>query len=80
MKTYYFDGLLMWWAGLTGPIIPPGKYNIKLSSGEEIDSADFDILLDPRTEGNLEDRAAQFEFLLGIRNKVDETHAARQRV
>ena len=36
----------------------------------------FKILQDPRMEGSVEDRIAQFNFLLDIRNKLDETHDA----
>lgn len=75
-----FEGMLMWWGTLQGPKAPPGIYTARLISenGDSVDSADvnFEILLDPRTEGTAEDRQAQFAFLLEIRNKLDETHDA----
>lgn len=71
-----FDGLLMWWGTLAGPQAPPGMYTARLIAGEDSVEVPFEILLDPNTEGGVEDRQAQFAFLLEVRNKVDETHDA----
>ncbi|NQY68330.1 MAG: glycosyl hydrolase, partial [Flavobacteriales bacterium] len=75
-KADKFDGLLMWWGTLNGPAAPPGQYTVELKIEDETVKTQFEILLDPRSEGTPEDRQAQFEFLLGIRNKLDETHDA----
>jgi hypothetical protein len=75
-KADEFDGLLMWWGTLNGPKVPPGEYTARLVVGEDSLETTIEVLLDPRTEGTAEDRQAQFEFLLDIRNKVDETHDA----
>lgn len=75
-KADKFDGLLMWWGTLEGPTAPPGNYTARLIVGEDSVETNFEILLDPRSEGTAEDRQAQFDFLLEIRNKLDETHDA----
>ncbi|MDX2360752.1 MAG: glycosyl hydrolase [Crocinitomicaceae bacterium] len=75
-KADEFEGLLMWWGTLSGPEAPPGDYTAELIQGEDTVEVSFEILLDPRMEGTEEDRQAQFNFLLEIRNKVDETHDA----
>jgi photosystem II stability/assembly factor-like uncharacterized protein len=75
-KADEFDGLLMWWGTLNGPAAPPGQYTAELKIEDKTVKTQFDILLDPRSEGTAEDRQVQFEFLLGIRNKLDETHDA----
>jgi photosystem II stability/assembly factor-like uncharacterized protein len=75
-KADKFDGLLMWWGTLNGPSAPPGQYIAELKIEDKIVKTQFEILLDPRSEGTAEDRQVQFEFLLGIRNKLDETHDA----
>ena len=75
-KADKFDGLLMWWGTLEGPTAPPGNYKARLIVGEDSVETNFEILLDPRSEGTAEDRQAQFDFLLEIRNKLDETHDA----
>ena len=71
-----FEGLLMWWGTLSGPVGPPGVYGLELVVDTDTLATAFDILLDPRTEGNEADRKAQFEFLKSVRDKVDETHDA----
>ncbi|MFT6502796.1 MAG: photosystem II stability/assembly factor-like uncharacterized protein [Crocinitomicaceae bacterium] len=75
-KADRFDGLLMWWGTLNGPAAPPGQYTAELKIEDKTVKTQFEILLDPRSEGTAEDRQVQFEFLLGIRNKLDETHDA----
>jgi hypothetical protein len=75
-KADEFDGLLMWWGTLRGPKAPPGTYTARLIAGQDSMDVAFKILLDPRSEGTVEDRQAQFEYLLEIRNKLDETHDA----
>lgn len=75
-KADEFDGLLLWWGTLSGPKAPPGQYIFKLVTESDSAEINFEILLDPRTEGTAEDRRAQFEFLLEIRNKLDQTHDA----
>lgn len=75
-KADKFDGLLMWWGTLQGPKAPPGTYTARLINGTDSVETTIEILLDPRSEGTKEDRIAQFEFLLEIRNKLDETHDA----
>jgi len=71
-----FEGLLMWWGSLSGPVGPPGTYELELIVDKDTLATTFDILLDPRTEGSEADRQAQFEFLKSVRDKVDETHDA----
>ena len=75
-KADKFDGLLMWWGTLQGPKSPPGNYIVRLISENDSIEIKFKILQDPRMEGSVEDRIAQFNFLLDIRNKLDETHDA----
>ncbi len=75
-KADEFEGLLLWWGTLSGPKAPPGTYTFKVVTEKDSAEVNFEILLDPRIEGTAEDRRAQFEFLLQIRNKLDETHDA----
>jgi hypothetical protein len=75
-KADKFDGLLMWWGTLNGPQAPPGIYTARLIVDSDSLETPFEILLDPRSEGTAADRQAQFDFLLEIRNKLDDTHDA----
>ncbi|HBE11524.1 MAG TPA: glycosyl hydrolase, partial [Flavobacteriales bacterium] len=71
-----FDGLLMWWGTLNGPVAPPGNYTVELALDRDTLVSSFEVLMDPRAECTREDRISQFEFLKSIRDKVDETHDA----
>lgn len=75
-KADEFDGLLMWWGTLRGPKSPPGTYIARLIVDNDSMDTRFEILLDPRSEGTEADRKAQFDYLLEVRNKLDETHDA----
>lgn len=66
----------MWWGTLNGPKAPPGNYTARLVTESDSAETAIAILLDPRIEGSAKDRQAQFDFLLEVRNKVDETHDA----
>ena len=71
-----FEGLLMWWGTLRGPVVPPGIYSVELTVDDDTLTTAFEIQLDPRSEGTVADRLAQFQFLKSVRDKVDETHDA----
>jgi photosystem II stability/assembly factor-like uncharacterized protein len=71
-----FDGLLMWWGTLNGPVSPPGTYSAQLIVGGDTATTAFEILPDPRTDASVEDLQARFDFLQSVRDKVDETHDA----
>ena len=71
-----FDGLLMWWGTLNGPVSPPGTYTARLVVDGDTTTTTFDILPDPRTDASVEDLQARFDFLKSVRDKVDETHDA----
>ena len=64
----------------TGPMAPPGTYEVRLSVGEQAQSHTFDIVKDPRVSASQEDLDAQFRFLMQIRDKVSDTHRAIMRL
>lgn len=73
-----FEGMLMWWGTLEGPVAPPGDYTVDLFKGSKRYgfSRKFKILMDPRSEGTEKDLQDKFRFLLDIRNTLDATHDA----
>jgi chromosome segregation ATPase len=75
-----FDGLIMWAAGLTGPKSHPGTYYVKLNVGESSMIESFKILKDKRSSSSNEDLKEQFEFLIGIRDKVSEIHTTIKQI
>ena len=61
---------------LAGPAAPPGRYQVRLTVGEQTQTAWFEVLVDPRVTVSPEDSRAQFELLLQIRDKISDVHRA----
>ncbi|MEO0470935.1 MAG: glycosyl hydrolase [Bacteroidota bacterium] len=71
-----FDGMILWWGQTSGPRAVPGEYIVKLTVGEESQQQKFQILADPRSTATAKDLQDQFDFLIGVRDKLTETHQA----
>ena len=69
-----FEGMIMWGGPLRGPKVVPGDYTVKLIVDGKAEEQTFKVLADPRYESSQEDLLAQYEFLLGVRDKLTETH------
>jgi photosystem II stability/assembly factor-like uncharacterized protein len=70
-----FPGMILW-GSLTGPKVRPGKYQVKLTIGEQSEVTTLHVLPDPRSTAKPDDFVAQEQFLLAIRDKLTETHRA----
>jgi hypothetical protein len=79
-SAHTFDGMILWGGGTGGPRARPGNYSARLVVGEDSMSVAFDVLKDPRTSGTEADIAAQFEFLIDVRDKLTETHEAIEEI
>ena len=75
-----FDGLIMWAGSVRGPRAAPGDYAARLVVGGDSVETRFEIRNDPRSTSTVEDLQAQFDFLIGIRDKLTETHVAIRRI
>jgi hypothetical protein len=75
-----FDGLILWGGGTQGPLVAPGIYKTKLTVGDQVQEGEFELVKDPRSSATVEDIRAQFDFLLGVRDKLTETHRAIKRL
>ena len=71
-----FEGMVLWAGGTQGPSAIPGKYQAVLKIGEESLTTEFEILKDPRLSVTDDQYQQQLDFLLGIRDKLTETHKA----
>jgi photosystem II stability/assembly factor-like uncharacterized protein len=65
---------------LTGPLAPPGTYQVQLSDGGQIYTTSFELRKDPRVNATQADFETQFDLLLRIRDKLSETHDAINRL
>jgi hypothetical protein len=65
---------------LTGPLAPPGTYQVQLSVGGQTSTAAFELRQDPRVAATPADFEAQFNLLIRIRDKLSETHDAINRL
>ena len=71
-----FEGLIMWAAGVFGPVVPPGAYSVRLTTGDKSETQSFAVLKDPRSSATQADLDAQYEFLVRVRDKTSEANNA----
>jgi hypothetical protein len=77
-----FEGRIFWAAGNSGPTAVPGRYRVRLAVGDEQQTEEFEIRLDPRLEGSvtLAQLEERFDFALRIRDRVSEANEAVIRI
>jgi photosystem II stability/assembly factor-like uncharacterized protein len=71
-----FSNLIMWAAGITGPVAPPGTYSVRMAVGGETQTHPIRVLKDPRSTASDADLQEQFRLLIQIRDKVSEANNA----
>ena len=75
------QGMILWWASLSGPMALPGNYTVELSKNDKVTLSEaFNILKAPNTEASLSEMKAQFDFINDINAKVTEIHKALKNV
>jgi photosystem II stability/assembly factor-like uncharacterized protein len=72
-----FDGMIMWAAGVQGPMAPPGIYQVRmLVDGTPVGTERFALKKDPRSKATATDLAAQFAFLTQVRDRTTQANDA----
>ncbi len=71
-----FKGMILWAVRTNGPIAIPGEYKVSLSVNGSVQEQSFNIIPDPRSSASQEDLQAQFDFLIGARDKLSEANQA----
>lgn len=72
-----FENLIMWAAGTTGPVAPPGTYGVRLTVNDAAPQTHtFRVRKDPRSTSTDADILAQFNLLIAIRDKTTEANNA----
>jgi photosystem II stability/assembly factor-like uncharacterized protein len=70
-----FPGLIMWAAGVQGPRISPGHYQVRITVDGKTQTQAFEVKADPRLKTTPEDYAKQLSLALQVRDKLSETNA-----
>jgi hypothetical protein len=73
-----FRGMILWAAGVQGPMAPPGTYQVRLAvNGRTVGTERFRLLADPRVKGvAAADYDAQFRFLRRVSSRFSEANDA----
>lgn len=71
-----FDGMILWAGETQGPVIVPGTYAVRITTGGESQTAKFDVVKDPRFTGTQADLTDQFAFLMKIRDTLSVANNA----
>lgn len=71
-----FDGMILWWGSLSGPVAVTGEYQVVLQYRGKSLRQPFRILKNPASEGSEADIQKQFDFVASVHKKLDEAHQA----
>jgi len=71
-----FDGLVLWFANTRGPVVPPGRYAIRLSAAGQTYTDTLRVLKDPRTKATPAELAEQYALASAIRDRTSMAHDA----
>ena len=71
-----FDGMILWWAGVGGPMALPGEYTAVMEYDGKKKERNFKVAKDPRSTATDADLEAQFTFIKEVQDKVSEAHQA----
>ena len=75
-----FAGLIMWAGGVTGPLATPGRYQVRLTVNGRSQTREFRSVPDPRVRTSPADFAAQFAFVIRVRDRLSDANGAVVRI
>ncbi len=71
-----FPGMILWGATTNGPLVPPGRYSVRLTADGKTVSQPITVVRHPLHEATDADLAAQYALAIRIRDKVTEANDA----
>ncbi len=74
------DGMILWWASLSGAKAVPGDYKVHLNVNGEINSETFKIVPDPRAEATAGEMQKQFDFITDINTTINNAHESIKKI
>jgi photosystem II stability/assembly factor-like uncharacterized protein len=70
-----FPGMILWGAGTNGPVVPPGRYTVRLTADGKAMTAPVSVVRNPRiTDVSDADMRAQYAFSKRVRDKANEAN------
>ena len=76
-----FQNLIMWAAGIQGPVAVPGSYSVRMTvAGQPAQTQRFTIVKDPRSTASQAALEDQFAFLVAVRDKTSEANNAVRKI
>ncbi len=72
-----FEGMILWWADMGGPRVPPGEYRASLELGDgTVETVPLYLAADPRVPDAERQLAERYAFHRSVVSKVSEAHEA----
>jgi hypothetical protein len=72
-----FNGMIMWAGVLTGPLVLPGNYAVRLLvDGAPVSETKLLVKKDPRSDATAADLVAQYKMLMQIRDRTTDANDA----
>ena len=75
-----FQNLIMWAAGIQGPVAVPGAYSVRMTVAGQPQTQRFTILKDPLSRASQAALQEQFAFLLAVRDQTSAANNAVRRI
>ncbi len=69
-----FPGIILWAGGVRGPLVTPGRYEVRLTVAGKSSTQKFEVRRDPRLQTSPEQFAAQLELELQVRDKLSQAN------
>ncbi|MCO5724292.1 WD40/YVTN/BNR-like repeat-containing protein [Robiginitalea marina] len=74
------EGMILWWANLSGAKAVPGTYKVHLSAAGTTQSQPFTIVPDPRAEASVAEMQQQHDFITDVNSTVDRAHQSIKKI
>lgn len=75
-----FQNLIMWAAGIQGPVAVPGAYSVRMTVVGRPQTQTFTLLKDPRSPASQATLEDQFAFLIAVRDRTSDANNAVRRI
>jgi photosystem II stability/assembly factor-like uncharacterized protein len=70
------EGMILWNGNISGPKVPPGKYYAMIKTKSDSSMVAFTVKPDPNYKLSIADYQEQFDFLMMVKKKFEDTQIA----